>query len=58
MIQYMLPDAFNTSFASNFSSNIHTPPDIIANPILSYTGFPLSLADVRKALMLTKWLSR
>ena len=32
-------DALNKSFASNFVSNIHTPPDIIANPIPSFTGF-------------------
>ena len=47
-------DALNKFFASNFSSNIHTPPDLIANQIPSFTGLPLSLADVRRALMLTK----
>ena len=47
-------DALNKSFASNLSSNIYIPPDIIANPIPSFTGFLLSLADVRQALMLTK----
>ena len=47
-------DALHKSFASNFSSNIHTTPDIIAKPIPSFTGFLLSLADIRQALMLTK----
>ena len=47
-------DALNKSFARNFSSNIHTPPDIIANQIPSFIGFPLSFADIRQALMLTK----
>ena len=49
-----MSDVLNKSFANNFSSNIHTPPDTIANPIPLFTGFPLSLADVRQALMLTK----
>ena len=39
-------DALNTSFASYFYRNIYTS-DIIANPIPSFTGFPLSLADIR-----------
>ena len=38
--------ALNESFASNFSSNIHTPPDIIAYQIPSFTGFPLPLTDI------------
>ena len=40
-------DALNKSFARNFSSNIHTLSDIIADPIPSFTGFPLFLADIR-----------
>ena len=47
-------DTLNNFFACNFSSNIHTPPDIIANQIPSFIGLSLSLADVCRALMLTK----
>ena len=44
----------NNSFASDFSSNIHTPPDIIANQIPLFIGLSLSLANVCRALMHTK----